>query len=262
MSAADRQQYLRGGLTLTVSATGGIDGNADVDLVPVRLRGRLTPDGGDEVTSALAALLGAGTPVLLDLTGLVAEPAGAVTAIADALDRAGGWPGARLTVCTSDPALRRALRATGVDRRVPVAETVAQASGRRAERPAVVSARWEMSPDPSALSRLRAQLRARLVTWGLDGDDVEDPQLVASELVSNAVEHAATALCLTLVLDGPSLTIRVRDGSPRAPQLRPHDRSAHRGRGLQVVEALCASWGCTSHPDGKTIWAILPIVPF
>jgi hypothetical protein len=33
------------------------------------------------------------------------------------------------------------------------------------------------------------------------------------------------------------------------------------GRGLIIVEALAASWGCTPVRDGKLTWATLPIHP-
>jgi hypothetical protein len=39
--------------------------------------------------------------------------------------------------------------------------------------------------------------------------------------------------------------------------LHPATPHSTRGWGLRLVDAL-ASWGWTSHPDGKTVWASLP----
>lgn len=120
-------------------------------------------------------------------------------------------------------------------------------------------ARWRFAPSATVPAQARKRLGKEFSLWGLGPDDVEAAVLVANELVSNAVEHARTELELTVKLDGAMIAIRVRDGSPDEPRHRPHDFSALRGRGLQVVAALAFRWGWTSDAEGKTVWAdVLP----
>jgi anti-sigma regulatory factor (Ser/Thr protein kinase) len=112
--------------------------------------------------------------------------------------------------------------------------------------------------DPTAPGRGRALLHRAAGEWGVDEDPLHDAAMVVTELVANAVDHARTPSTLTLAFDERGLTIAVRDGNAaQGPRPRPVDPGARRGRGLQMVEALAASWGVTVHPDGKTVWAVL-----
>jgi anti-sigma regulatory factor (Ser/Thr protein kinase) len=113
--------------------------------------------------------------------------------------------------------------------------------------------------DPTAPRRARALLRAATEDWGLDDDLYQDAAMVVTELVANAVDHAGTGSTLTVDLDDRGLRVAVRDGRPDcAPRPRPVDPTAPRGRGLQMIDALTASWGVVMHADGKTVWAVLP----
>ena len=112
--------------------------------------------------------------------------------------------------------------------------------------------------DPTAPRRARALLRAATQDWDLDEDLSHDAAMVVTELVANAVDHAGTPSTLRVDLDDRGLYVAVRDGRPdRAPRPRPVDPTAPRGRGLQMIDALTASWGVTVHADGKTVWATL-----
>ncbi len=112
--------------------------------------------------------------------------------------------------------------------------------------------------DPTAPRRARALLQAAVQDWDVDDDLHQDAAMVVTELVANAVDHARTPSTVTVSLDGSELCVAVRDGRPdSAPRPRPVDPSAPRGRGLQMVDALAASWGVTVHADGKTVWAVL-----
>jgi anti-sigma regulatory factor (Ser/Thr protein kinase) len=112
--------------------------------------------------------------------------------------------------------------------------------------------------DPTAPRRARALLRAATQDWDLDEDLSHDAAMVVTELVANAVDHAGTPSTLRVDLDDRGLYVAVRDGRPdRAPRPRPVDPTAPRGRGLQMIDALTASWGVSVHADGKTVWAML-----
>jgi anti-sigma regulatory factor (Ser/Thr protein kinase) len=120
--------------------------------------------------------------------------------------------------------------------------------------------RYELAlpADPTAPGRARTLLRRLGAEWGVEEEPLHDAAMVVTELVANAVDHAHTPSTLTVGLDGRGLSIAVRDGNAaQGPRPRPVDPTARRGRGLQMVEALAASWGVTVHPDGKTVWAVL-----
>lgn len=85
------------------------------------------------------------------------------------------------------------------------------------------------------------------------GDDV---QLVASELVTNALVHAGTVAGLELELLENSIVVRVWDGSKVRPFVVAAPDLDTGGRGMRIVDALAMEWGVTAGPDGgKCVWA-------
>lgn len=83
------------------------------------------------------------------------------------------------------------------------------------------------------------------------GDVVE---LLASEVVTNAVLHAGTELQLRVRRANGGVRIEVSDGAMRRPSRRHYSAEAATGRGLGLVEALASDWGTTADLDGKTVW--------
>jgi len=86
-----------------------------------------------------------------------------------------------------------------------------------------------------------------------------DAQLLVSELATNAVVHAGTEFSVTLRSGGSTVRVSVRDASPAPPVVRDGDPTALSGRGLQLVDTIAVAWGVDDDPDGKTIWAELPL---
>lgn len=106
----------------------------------------------------------------------------------------------------------------------------------------------------------RRLVRSFCAERDVDDDLCEDAAVIATELVSNVVDHAGTPCELSVRTDGTQLWIEVRDYLPcPAPRPRPFDPRARRGRGLQVVSALSTRWGVTEFPDGKSVWAVLAL---
>ncbi len=91
---------------------------------------------------------------------------------------------------------------------------------------------------------------------------MDTAELVVSELVTNAVEHARSRSLLTLSHTGSALRIAVRDYR-LTPIPRPWalDIAAPRGRGLHLITVLTDTWAVDQHPDGKTVWALLACTP-
>ena len=110
-----------------------------------------------------------------------------------------------------------------------------------------------------APARARALVAEAVSAWQLDHLELA-AQLIASELVSNAVEHAGTAVDFRLVRTWYGLCIAVRDGDPHPP----YDlgrvsvgRPTPRGRGLAIVGRIASRWGCLIGTADKVVWAML-----
>ncbi|GAA1122159.1 ATP-binding protein [Nocardiopsis composta] len=89
-------------------------------------------------------------------------------------------------------------------------------------------------------------------------------RLVASELVSNAVEHSdpapGGALFLALVHAPGQVLLAVTDPGSNGgttPHLRRTDWDAEGGRGLHLVDRCSAYWGVVVAPGATTVWARL-----
>jgi YD repeat-containing protein len=88
-----------------------------------------------------------------------------------------------------------------------------------------------------------------------EAEDVEDVLVVISELVQNVTQHTNAGGTLTLTWDQHFITVEVSDASRRIPQPQPSDERRIGGRGLLLVAGIAASWGTTTHDDGKVVWA-------
>ena len=114
-------------------------------------------------------------------------------------------------------------------------------------------ATWDLPADPSAVSGVRQQVATLLTAWGLE-DAAFVTELVASELLTNAIRYARSPIQLRLIHD-QGLICEVSDGSSTAPHLRRASDFDEGGRGLLLVSQLTQRWGSRQTPHGKTIWA-------
>jgi anti-sigma regulatory factor (Ser/Thr protein kinase) len=116
-------------------------------------------------------------------------------------------------------------------------------------------------PMPARLGRaLTAELCRRC---GL-AELVPTAELVVSELVTNAVEHAAGGrgpkpVTLTVSVTPRGVSIEVADPDPHGPAVRVAGPWDEGGRGTFLVAAHSSSWGWRPRPDGKSVWAELAL---
>lgn len=244
MSATTRRGGQPGGLRMTVSR------GADARVV---LAGVLGPAAVPTVLVTLAALLRDVDRVLVDITGLALTQTSVLQVFPDAVDLAGGWPAVRLGVVYGGRVTGQALRASRVARRVAIADQAELALLRCAERPVEVRTWWWFPAAEQTPACCRSVAGLRLASWSVPERDVEQAIVVLNELVTNAVQHAGTAVQVGLVLDGNALAMRVRDFSCHPPA-----STSQRRLGLRVVDELAPRWGFEAHEDGKTAWAQLP----
>lgn len=90
-------------------------------------------------------------------------------------------------------------------------------------------------------------------SWGL-GDVSSVVELLVSELVTNAIEHAHSGGSVTVRALRSGLRVEVADDSPRLPSLVPSAPDDPSGRGLLIVDRLARRWGADPMPDGKVVW--------
>jgi anti-sigma regulatory factor (Ser/Thr protein kinase) len=96
------------------------------------------------------------------------------------------------------------------------------------------------------------------------GDVVGDAALVASELVTNAVNAGATEVTVHVAAHHRVVEVVVDDDADAMPHPRPTSTSDVDGRGLPVVSALSADWGVERARGDlahKSVWATLPVTP-
>jgi anti-sigma regulatory factor (Ser/Thr protein kinase) len=157
-------------------------------------------------------------------------------------------------------------------------------------------ARLELPATPAAAGVARLFVRCLCEEWGVE--DVADvAELLSSELVTNAVIHAHSAVELCAVrMDGGDLRVDVFDNgtladgapdparitlngdAPDRPEAAAESRSTTRsstqtvaalpatsdaesGRGLAIVASLATRWGVDADGHGKSVWFTLSTLP-
>jgi hypothetical protein len=147
-----------------------------------------------------------------------------------------------------------------------------------AERALATLPGYQVGPADRVCARLSPTLAAPRTARILVGDAVTAwharhlapaAQLIASELVSNSIEHAGTAVDLHVTRMRGGVCIAVHDEDPRpvAPPQRaalPAGRSATmavRGRGIDLVARTAHRWGCITGTADKVVWAALQFRP-
>ncbi|WP_406418276.1 SpoIIE family protein phosphatase [Streptomyces sp. NBC_00873] len=116
---------------------------------------------------------------------------------------------------------------------------------------------WDVPFDPAAVARMRAAVTEKLDDWGLS-ELAFATELVLSELITNAIRHASAPVTIRVIHDR-TLTCEVADSSSTSPHLRYATAMDEGGRGLFLVAQLAERWGTRYTPQGKVIWAELPL---
>ncbi|MGH3385580.1 MAG: ATP-binding protein [Nocardioidaceae bacterium] len=122
------------------------------------------------------------------------------------------------------------------------------------------AARVELAPEPRSAATARRWMREVLESIARD-DLVESASAGVSELVTNGILHAHTALLLVVQAFDERVVVSVTDRSPLEGRARlgpsvEHDRDSTVGRGLRIVRAYASEWGITTSAHGKAIWFV------
>jgi len=203
-----------------------VDVERGLPVAVVRPRGQLDAyTAPDLQTALLSALAHQPAGVLIDASDLTVVDDVGLAVIASVARESERWPGTPFAVTGSSSLL----------------------------------ASVEIQPDRDAPAAARSAVREFCEDQGVGGDG-DAAQLVASELVTNAVLHARTPMEVTLRLVAPLLHIAVRDASVDRPRMSSDvDENAESGRGLLLVDALASSWGSLVLDSGKIVWATVRV---
>jgi hypothetical protein len=252
---AHRDDVTRPGVSVTC--------DADTAVIEMALHGRWTRRlAADTYTGFRKCLAEHPTAMIVDLHHLD-DPLSASAAMWLTARRAAAALEPPVQVALSMAAttpLSRRLHVLGVTRIVPVYPSTEQARSAVAGRGPLTD-RLQLTrlrPDRGSARAARELVDDACAAWGFP--DLRHPtRLVLSELVTNAVEHARTALVVTVWRRRTGLHLTVRDGDHRMPRLRPRLSASGRPSrgGLDIVDTLAAAWGAVSTEDGKLVWATM-----
>ncbi|RVU22791.1 PAS domain S-box protein [Streptomyces antnestii] len=110
--------------------------------------------------------------------------------------------------------------------------------------------------DPAALTEARHMIRAAVRAWGA-GERADEIELVADELITNALMHTDGPAVVTLRVITASdrrLRVDVEDTSSALPRRREAGEDGVSGRGLLLVDLLTDVWGVDARGSGKCVW--------
>lgn len=114
--------------------------------------------------------------------------------------------------------------------------------------------RTALRNDPEEVGRARNLVGSSIRRWGVPDDDGV-ALLLVSELVTNALRYGTQPMRLIARGDKSGLRVEVHDARvDEQPQLHQPTREDVSGRGMVLVDALAARWGCSEFGGGKLVW--------
>ncbi len=122
---------------------------------------------------------------------------------------------------------------------------------------------WELRRSPRTVAAARRLAQEALTSWGARREDADTVTLLVSELVTNAVEHAAPPLLMTLEheVTNKQILVTVTDGGPASVPgewVSTCEPDEH-GRGMDIVALLSTDHGHRRCPGGAISWARVAI---
>lgn len=116
----------------------------------------------------------------------------------------------------------------------------------------------------SSVRNARARLTGDLRRAGVPAATVDDAMIVVSELIGNAVRHAAPLdsgrLLVSWCFEGDTVVVAVTDGgSETLPRVAHSEDEALGGRGLTIVDTLSRRWFVRRGAETSTVTAELAV---
>ena len=154
-----------------------------------------------------------------------------------------------------------------------ISGTAAPVAGRPVAGPLEGAWRISVLAQEASVPKTRHAVRDRLLVQGMAGlryqELIDDLLLIVSELVSNAVTHAAVLspqVTTELTIAEGWVRVAVEDDHPYRPKALESDLGQLGGRGLLLVKSVTLQAGGVCDVErtaagGKVIWASLPLPP-
>jgi anti-sigma regulatory factor (Ser/Thr protein kinase) len=116
--------------------------------------------------------------------------------------------------------------------------------------------------EPASVGKVRREVVNDLQTRDLPEQLVDEAEMVASELLTNAVRHARPLSDGTIrvrwKIRGDVVEVEVTDGGGQSvPRPAPRTVWLSSGRGLRIVRSIAHEWGVTEDRTGNVVWATL-----
>ncbi|MEU3931454.1 ATP-binding protein [Streptomyces sp. NPDC029044] len=119
----------------------------------------------------------------------------------------------------------------------------------------------EAAVDAVPPARRRVVAVAQHLGGPLRDETLETVELMASEVIANAVLHSAGPCDVVVTRTAEWLRVEVTDTDPTLPSTvaaTPNDES---GRGLLLLDAMADAWGTRPEAEGKTTWFEIRLEP-
>ena len=119
-----------------------------------------------------------------------------------------------------------------------------------------------VASDAASVARVRHQIVTDLNARDLPEELIDEAEIVASELLTNAVRHARPLSDGTIrvrwKIRGDVVEVEVTDGGgATVPHPAPRTVWLSSGRGLRIVRSVAHEWGVTQDRTGNVVWATL-----
>jgi anti-anti-sigma regulatory factor/anti-sigma regulatory factor (Ser/Thr protein kinase) len=225
----------------------------------VRVRGALSLVTAPALRSAVHACLADGPDaVVLDLSALSTDSDATLDLLSALAQAAVAAAGPSIVLCAPSARFGDRLGELAITRHLSVHTNLADALAHAHETGPVRRLQRRISLDYATSDAARNLVDQACLEWGMLGV-ADRAGTVVTELVANAVLHAATDMVVSVADLRDHLHIAVQDGSTRRPRLGGRtDANGSGGYGLLVVDALAAAWGVLPARTGKTVWATVP----
>ena len=197
--------------------------------------------------------------LVVDVDHLTITSETTLTVFSSAWMRVCDWPGVAILLVAGTKS-QQAMLSGAISRFVPHYATVPEALAAAGRPPIRRRASMDLDAHPDSPRVARGYVRRVCEDWDIPAEVVPDAIAVANELVTNAIQHAATPSEIRLELRAGVLTIAVRDGSARPAMLHERTGGDRSGNGLRIVADIARTWGCLPHlSGGKVVWAVLSL---
>jgi hypothetical protein len=195
--------------------------------------------------------------VIVDVSNLMVPTDATLAVFPSVWMQVSEWPGVPIMVVAGPELARRRIRHSPITRYVPVHANVAAALDAVTKVPARRRAVLELPYDPCSPAAARRFVNVVCTRWDIT-EAITDATMIASELVENAVRHAASESRLRLELRNQTFTIAVYDDNPTPVKMVEPWTGATPRLGLMMVSRLASTWNCApTMSGGKVVWGVL-----